>query len=88
MTFLSFFPDRCFLKHRAMVEQIHAKMFDCFQYVASKRHPNFNKWLPDVINFLVYLRDFGIEFDKKSSKMNLEWPLIQRNPLLLEVFFG
>ena len=80
--------DRCILKHRDAVESIHAKMFDCFQYIASKRHPNFNKWLPDVINFLVYLRDFGIEFDKRSSKMNLEWPLIQKNPLLLEVFFS
>lgn len=82
------FPDRCVLKCRLAVDEIHNKMLDCFRYVASKRHPNFNKWLPDVINFLVYLREFGIEFDKKSSKMNLEWPLIQKNPLLLEVFFS
>ena len=87
MFYLSF-SDRCVLKDRKAVDNIHDKQFQIFQYVASKRHPDFYKWLPDVINFLTYLREFAIEFDKKSCNMNMEWPVIQRNPLLLEVFFS
>ncbi|XP_045174304.2 bile acid receptor-like [Mercenaria mercenaria] len=83
------FPDRCMdLQQRNDVEQMHTHMLDVFRYVSCKRHNDYNKWFPKVVNFLMLLREFGIKFEAVSSKLTLDWDVLKDNPVLLSVFLS
>lgn len=83
------FADRCYpLIDRHAVEQIHEHMFELFRYTASRRVGNFNIWFTRVINFLSLLREFGVELEKVSSNLAINWDVISKNPYLLAAFLS
>ena len=81
----TFIVDRCELKNPEKVEEIQWKMLMCLQYVVEKNHNNSERYFSRIMDRLAAVRNLTDWSNKIAQEVKLDWPILQRHPLLLEM---
>lgn len=79
------FSDRCELKSPEKVEEIQWKMIMCLKYIIEKNHDNSERYLSRIMDRLAAVRNLTDWSNKIAQEVKLDWPILQRHPLLLEM---
>nr|XP_022341462.1 retinoic acid receptor alpha-like [Crassostrea virginica] len=79
------YTDRCELKNPEKVEEIQWKMLMCLQYVVEKNHNNSERYFSRIMDRLAAVRNLTDWSNKIAQEVKLDWPILQRHPLLLEM---
>lgn len=79
------YTDRCELKSPEKVEEIQWKMIMCLKYIIEKNHDNSERYLSRIMDRLAAVRNLTDWSNKIAQEVKLDWPILQRHPLLLEM---
>ncbi|XP_061178252.1 nuclear receptor subfamily 1 group D member 2-like [Saccostrea echinata] len=79
------YTDRCELKSPEKVEEIQLKMIMCLKYVVEKNHANSEHFLSRILDRLAAVRNLTDWSQKIAQEVKLDWPILQKHPLLLEM---
>ncbi|XP_048728617.2 retinoic acid receptor alpha-like [Ostrea edulis] len=79
------YTDRCDLKSPEKVEEIQWKMIMCLKYVVEKNHMNSEHYLSRILDRLAAVRNLTDWSNKIAQEVKLDWPILQKHPLLLEM---
>ena len=79
-TVIFFFPDRCELHSRDVVEKIQWDLLMCLQYLLSS-----SRRFTQLMDLVISLRNLTDWHIKLAKQIVLKWPVIQNHPLILEL---